>query len=127
MEELTPADHRATAEALLAEAQTIATPSRRTPETRDRLIAEATLHALLALGESRARHAEKAKPDLTVMRRTSPRPTCPTCGKPLTSVSEEIMPKVRKLCEPLADDREDGKRYRRYEPCGHVVEVDEDA
>lgn len=52
-------------------------------------------------------------------------PTCPTCGKPLTSVSEDIVPKVRKLCEPMADDREDGKRYRRYEPCGHVIEVDE--
>lgn len=52
-------------------------------------------------------------------------PTCLTCGKPLTSVSEEIVPKVRRLCAPAADDREDGKRYRRYEPCGHVIEVDE--
>lgn len=48
---MTPDEHRAKAEELRLEAEKIEAPHRRTPETRDRLIAEATLHALLALGE----------------------------------------------------------------------------
>lgn len=47
---MTPAEHRAKAEALLAEAERITRPTYRTPENRANLIAEAQLHATLALG-----------------------------------------------------------------------------
>lgn len=47
---MTPAEHRAAAEALLAEAQRIAPIRRSTPTSRRDLIAEAQLHATLALG-----------------------------------------------------------------------------
>lgn len=48
---MTPDEHRARAQHLLAAAEDIEAPIRRTPEVRRRLIAEAQLHATLALGD----------------------------------------------------------------------------
>lgn len=62
---MTPDEHRAKAEELREQAERIEVPHRPTPATRDRLIAEATLHALLALGgvESKLRQIREVLDD----------------------------------------------------------------
>lgn len=62
----------------------------------------------------------EAKPDEWT-RKPDVAPVCGVCGDPVTSTTEEWVPEVRRLCEP--DPGFEGVR-RRYEPCGHVKEVE---
>lgn len=75
---MTPDEHRAKAEELRAAAEGIARPHIRTPDTRDRLIAEAQLHATLALGglaeQPGDEWVEKAVAVLAEMERHAPLP-----------------------------------------------------
>ena len=51
-------------------------------------------------------------------------PACPECGAPCSSITVEVEPKARRLCEPPSfPERKPGERWKQYLPCGHWVQA----